>query len=229
MTAIPPQPFATLDPATLDHRDTIVVQEPFAFVVARDQLPEAARQALHADFPTYRGAGFFPYDPADCGPSIRALIDALLAPPFANAIGAKLGIPGLAGYPTLITICRALNSRHGTVHTDSRSKVATALLYFSDAWTAGSAGCLRLLRDEKDIGSTIVPEVLPLYGTLVAFRRSDNSFHGHLPFEGERPVIQVAWVASEADKLRKTRRGRLSRFVKWVAGKLDTNWGKREM
>ena len=227
MTVVRPFPSVALDPASLDTPDTVVVHEPFSFIVARNQLSDESRHVLKTDFPAYRGAGFFPYDPADCGPSVRRLIDSLLAAPFANAVGAKLGIPDLAKYPTLITICRSLNSRHGTVHTDSRSKIATALLYFSDRWDAGSAGCLRLLRDDKDIDSTIVPEVLPLFGTLVAFRRSDNSFHGHLPFEGERPVIQVAWVASDADKARKTRRGRLSRFVKWIAGKLDTNWGKR--
>ena len=40
-------------------------------------------------------------------------------------------------------------------------------------------------------------------------------------------MIQVAWLTSEEEKLRKTRRGRLSRFVKWVAGTLDKRWGKR--
>lgn len=218
---------APLDGARLDPSRCAVHREPFAFLVARDQLPAALAEDFARDFPRYAGAGFFPYDPADCGPSINCLIDTLLAPGFANAIGERLGVPDLARYPTLITLCRALNSRHGTVHTDSKSKVITALLYFSPDWHAGSAGSLRLLRSKDDIESLVVPEVPPLYGNLVAFRRSDNSFHGHLPFEGERPVIQVAWLTSEEEKLRKTRRGRLSRFVKWIAGRFDTRWGRR--
>lgn len=227
MSALPHTETPLLDGARLEPSRCEVHTEPFAFLVARDQLPEAMAAELARDFPRYAGAGFFPYDASDCGPSINHLIGTLLAPAFANAIGARLGVPDLAKYPTLITLCRALNSRHGTVHTDSKSKVITALLYFAPKWDAGSAGSLRLLNKIDDIDSLVVPEVPPLYGNLVAFRRSENSFHGHLPFEGERPVIQVAWLTSEEEKLRKTRRGRLSRFVKWLTGALDKRWGKR--
>lgn len=71
----------------------------------------------------------------------------------------------------------------------------------------------------------VASEVRSLYGTLVAFRRADNCFHEHLPYEGERRVIQIAWLISEDEKRRKTRRGRLSRLVKWFAGVLDRRFG----
>jgi hypothetical protein len=29
---------------------------------------------------------------------------------------------------------------------------------------------------------------------MLAFRRSEKSFHGHKPFVGERRMIQLAWV-----------------------------------
>src|SRR5262249_51344684 len=163
--------------------------EPFPFLVAHDQLPPEASAELERDFPRYAGAGFFPYDPADCGPSVNRLIDTLLAPEFANAVGHRLGVPRLAGYPTLITLCRSLNRRHGTVHTDSQSKVVTALLYFNERWDAGSAGALRFLRGKDDLDALVVPELPPVYGNLAAFRRTENSWHGHLPYEGERRVI----------------------------------------
>ena len=47
-------------------------------------------------------------------------------------------------------------------------------------------------------------------------------------YSGERRVIQVAWLTSDVEKQRKTRRGRFSRFVKWLAGGLDRRWGRRE-
>ena len=72
-----------------------------------------------------------------------------------------------------------------------------------------------------------MPEIPPLYGTLAAFRRADNSFHGHLPYEGERLVVQVAWLTSEAERSRKTRRGRGSRLVKRLTGRLDRWFGAR--
>jgi hypothetical protein len=188
-------------------------------------LSEASQQALLHDFPDYRSAGFFPYDPADCGPSIRTLVDEITAPGFADAVGVRLGIPGLGRFPALATLCQALNRRHGTIHTDSRSKVATALLYLEPHWPGTSDGCLRFLARVDDIDALVAPEIQPLYGTLVAFKRADNSFHGHLPYEGVRRVIQVAWLTSDAERLRKTRRGRGSHLFKKLLGRLDRWFG----
>ncbi|HEY7871347.1 MAG TPA: 2OG-Fe(II) oxygenase, partial [Rudaea sp.] len=114
------------DPARLDRADTQVRSEPFRFLVARDQLPAESASALREDFPKYASAGFFPYAEADCGPSVNRLVADLTDPAVATAVGARLGIDNLGQYPTLVTLCRSLNKRHGTIHTDSRSKVATA-------------------------------------------------------------------------------------------------------
>jgi hypothetical protein len=51
-------------------------------------------------------------------------------------------------------------------------------------------------------------------GAYVAFRRADNSWHGHTPFVGERRVVQIAWVRSHADIDRKTKRHNVSSFFK---------------
>jgi hypothetical protein len=219
-----PEPGEPLvDPARLAHAD--VHAAPFHFLVARNQLPECAAAALAADFPAYPSAGFFPYDKDDCGPSIVAVVEALTSPAFASALGAMIDMPGLADHPALVTICRSLNLRHGTIHTDSRSKIATALLYLCPDWPNGSAGALRFLSRIDSIDALVAPEVPPLYGTIAAFKRADNSFHGHLPFAGERPVIQVAWLSSQADLERKSRRGSFSRWLKKLLGGLDARWG----
>src|SRR3546814_3356944 len=120
-----------LDPARLDRPDTMVQQHPFPFMVAHGQLPDDARGDLERDFPRYASAGFFPYDPSDCGPSVNALVDNMTSPAFASAIGQRLGIDNLGQFPTLVTLCRLLNKRHGTIHTDSKSNDATALPYLN--------------------------------------------------------------------------------------------------
>ena len=214
-----------LDPARLDRPDTLVMQQPFPFMVAHGQLPDEARSELDRDFPRYSSAGFFPYDSRDCGPSVNALIADMTAPAFAGAVGSRLGIDNLHQYPTLVTVCRLLNKRHGTIHTDSRSKVATALIYLNGQWPDTSDGCLRFLHKIDDIDSLVAPELIPLYGEFAVFKRCDNSFHGHLPYEGERRVIQVAWLTSENEKLRKTKRGKFSRAFKKLFGRLDTKLG----
>ncbi|HXE78321.1 MAG TPA: 2OG-Fe(II) oxygenase [Rhodanobacter sp.] len=214
-----------LDPSRLQRADTTIQKEPFPFLVAHGQLPREASAELDRDFPRYSSAGFFPYDPTDCGPSINQLIDNVTSPAFAQVLGKHLDIEHLDGYPTLVTLCRQLNKRHGTIHTDSRSKVATALIYLNAQWPDTSNGCLRFLRKIDDIDSLLAPELVPLYGEVAAFKRCDNSFHGHLPYAGERRVIQVAWLVSEQDKLRKTRRGRFSRGFKKLFGALDRQLG----
>ncbi len=214
-----------LDPARLDRPDTTVQHEPFPFMVAHGQLPEEARSDLDRDFPRYASAGFFPYDPSDCGPTVNTLIEDMTASAFASAIGQRLGIDNLAQYPTLVTLCRLLNKRHGTIHTDSKSKIATALIYLNTQWPDSSDGCLRFLHRIDDIDSIVTPELTPLYGEFAVFKRCENSFHGHLPYEGERRVIQVAWLTSEKEKLRKTKRGKFSRAFKKLVGKLDTRLG----
>ncbi len=216
---------AFFDPGNLDRTDTLVRSEPFHFLIARDQLPSDFATVLYGDFPRYAGAGFFPYEEKDCGPTINHLIGDLTDPAVATAIGAKLGIDNLGRYPTLVTLCRALNKRHGTIHTDSKSKVATALLYLNESWPDTSAGCFRFLARVDSIDDIVAPEVKPIYGNFVVFKRAENSFHGHLPFEGDRRVIQVAWLTNEDEKLRKTKRGKLSRLFKKLFGSLDSRIG----
>jgi hypothetical protein len=214
-----------VDVARLDDPRTTVHEQPFPFLITEGQLPPEAAAGLDQDFPRYDSAGFFPYTPEDCGPSINAVVEAMTSPEYARALGDRLGVEGLDRYPVLVTICQSLNKRHGTIHTDSRSKVASALLYLSPDWPHGSAGSLRFLNRIDSIDDLAAPEVLPVYGALVAFKRTDNSFHGHLPFEGERRVIQFAWLTSEEEKLRKMQRGKFSRWLKKLVGKLDGRWG----
>lgn len=215
-----------LDLACLDRATAVIHSEPFARLVAPGILNDAARPFLKADFPNYASAGFFPHHAEECGPAINALVAALEGPAFADAIGAKLGIEQLAQYPVLVTLCRSLNRRHGTIHTDSRSKVATALVYLNESWPADEhGGCLRFLQRIDSIDDVLEPELKPLYGNLAAFRRADNSFHGHLPYEGERRVIQIAWLTSEEEKRRKTQRGGFSRAIKKLFGALDRKLG----
>ncbi|HET7266891.1 MAG TPA: 2OG-Fe(II) oxygenase [Oleiagrimonas sp.] len=216
-----------LSASRFDRPDTLVFDQPFAFMIAHGVLPSDRRAVLSRDFPHYAEAGFFPYDENDCGPAIRNLVKCLIGTDVARAIGQRLQIDNLDSYPTLVTLCRSLNLRHGTIHTDSKSKVATALLYLNERWPDSSDGCLRFLRSIDDIDTTVSPEVKPLYGEFVAFRRADNSFHGHLPFEGERRVIQVAWLVDEEAKLRKTQRGHWSRLFKKLSGGLDRRIGAK--
>ena len=81
---------------------------------------------------------------------------------------------------------------------NSVSKIITVLIYMNSTWEK-PGGRLRLLRSGKNLNDIIV-EVPPIDGTLLAFKRADNSWHGHEPFVGERRVIQFNWVFSEGNR-----------------------------
>jgi len=76
-----------------------------------------------------------------------------------------------------------------------------------------SGGRLRLLRSPQDIDDIVV-EIPPTEGTLVAFRRSENSFHGHKPFIGARRVIQLNWVTGRSIEFRELFKHRASAWLK---------------
>jgi hypothetical protein len=211
----------------LNDADIRVEQRPFSYLIAQGMLRADAMAELQRDFPRYPEAGFFPHKTEDCGPSVNRLVAEITSPAFADALGERLGVPGMSKLPALVTLCSRLNRRHGTIHTDSRSKVLTTLVYLNTDWPHGSPGCLRFLERIDDIESLVAPELLPVYGNLAAFRRADNSFHGHLPHEGERMVVQVAWLTSQDELLRKQKRGRVTHWVKKLLGSLDRRFGAR--
>ena len=225
MTTLAADTSSWLKASALAHQDTLVRSEPFSFMVAKNMLPRDIMPSLLEDFPKLKGSGYLPYESEECGDSVNALIERMIEPEFANAIGDNLGIENMSQYPTYVSISRTLQKRHGNIHTDGKSKIATALLYLNGDWASTSDGCLRFLNRIDDIEDTVVPEIQPIYGTLVAFKRADNSFHGHLPFEGERRVIQIAWLVSAEDKLRKAKRGRLSHKLKQLQGWLRNRFG----
>ena len=94
---------------------------------------------------------------------------------------------------TVRGFCRA---RDGKIHTDSKTKIITVLLYMNDDSWESSTGRLRLLRNGTDL-EDYVTEVEPSGGTLLVFKRAENSWHGHKPISGQRRAIQLNWVTSQ--------------------------------
>ncbi len=74
-------------------------------------------------------------------------------------------------------------------------------------------GRLRLLRGPADLNDYAV-EVAPLLGTMLAFRRSERSFHGHRAHIGERRVLQLNWVTDARVAARELGRHRWSARLK---------------
>ena len=143
------------------------------------------------DYPKIdKPANFKPED-LEYGPAFQQLLDEVESPEFESMIERKFGI-SLAGADKTVTVRKYSEMSDGNIHTDHWSKVITGLIYFNPEWTQ-EGGKLRFLRRKDDIESHAA-EVTPVGGTMLAFRRSNKSFHGYKRFEGERRMVQVNWV-----------------------------------
>lgn len=176
---------------------TPLVREPFAHLVVPGFVSEAGLAAINADYPKIASSGSFPTDQLVFGAGFQKLLDELDGDRFREAFEDKFGAD-LAGRPTITTVRGRCDPSDGKIHTDSKTKIITVLIYMNPSWE-NSGGRLRLLRSARDLDDIIV-EVPPVAGTLLAFKRSNNSWHGHEPFSGERRVIQFNWLTSAGNK-----------------------------
>jgi len=186
-------------------------RDPFDFVVVDDFIRRDELRLAVADFPEIRVHGSFPVDLLQSGPSFARLVTALTGPALRLAIEEKFEID-LEGRPTIVTVRGKSDGKDGRIHTDSETKIITLLLYLNPTWDCAQ-GRLRLLRSADDI-ENYAQEVAPVAGTMLAFRRSDRSFHGHLPHVGERRVLQLNWVTEPAVVRRELSRHRWSARLK---------------
>jgi len=189
--------------------------DPYAYVIAHGCIRPEILPALRRDFPDLRQTGFHPTDAFDPQGAFADLLRELEGPEVAAAVGEKLGVD-LTSLPRLITVRRLSAAHEGRVHTDSASKVATLLVYLHHKWSSPE-GRLRILRGPGSFEG-FAEEVSPEEGNMLAFLRSDRSWHGHTPFAGERRVVQVAWLRDASEIERKRQRHGLSRLLKRLLG-----------
>jgi SM-20-related protein len=205
-------------------RATPLIRQPFDYLIVPGFIKPEARAAIHADYPRIDSPGSFPVAGLSYGPAFRALLEALEGPEMRAAFAEKFGID-LTGRPTMVTVRGQSGTKDGHIHTDALTKIITVLIYMNPQWE-DAGGRLRLLRSAHDLDDVIV-EVPPVEGTLLAFRRSDNSFHGHKPFVGPRRVIQLNWVTDHATVRREVLRHHVSAWMKKAFALVRSPFGRR--
>jgi hypothetical protein len=191
-------------------------REPFPFALVPRFVKPEAMAGINADYPLVTHPGSFPLPTLKYGPAFAALIQAIQGPEFTRAVEKKLGM-NLQGCPTMVTARGVSAARDGQIHTDSRTKLVTVLIYMNNAWEA-KTGRLRLLR-RPDSLEDVIAEVPPDEGTLLIFRNDPNAWHGFHAFEGPRRVIQLNWVTDMGVVRREQFRHRVSAFFKRLRGK----------
>ena len=186
-------------------------RQPYDYVVVPNFVRAAAFEEIVADYPEIARTGSYPPSELRYGRRFASFLAELEGPGFRHAIERKFGL-SLDGRPTMITVRGRTGSGDGYIHTDTATKIITVLIYFNRGWEA-DGGRLRILRGPSDLND-YAEEVSPYGGTLLAFRRSETSWHGHEKFDGQRRAIQLNWVTDMNVVNRELARHRVSAFFK---------------
>ena len=202
----------SLSAVNLDAFDAVALErDPYDYLIVPGFVRDAALAAVEADFPAIARHGSYPVSELKYGQAFAALLDEIQSPPVRHAFEKKFGLD-LSRRPTMVTVRGQCHAKDGRIHTDSKDKIITVLIYLNRGWD-DATGRLRVLRSATDLGD-FTAEVPPTSGTLLAFRRSGRSFHGHHRYVGQRRSIQLNWVTGDDVVQRERSRHRLSAWLK---------------
>ena len=169
---------------------------------------------LVKDFPDIDSGGSFPSDNLKQG-DIKKLVEELEGDEFKAILENKLGVD-LKDAEVITTLRGFSRFKDGKIHTDSQSKIVTVLLYLNKNWD-NEIGNLRLLKKNNDLDNYI-QEISSEYGNLVAFKVTDNCWHGFMPFEGKRLSIQLNYIYPKSLNMHKIRHKLSASFKKLISG-----------
>jgi len=194
-------------------RATPVTQEPFPYVIVPNFVRAEAIDKIEQDYPDVQVAGSVPLPSLTYGQKFDQFMREIRSPEMTAVIAEKFNVD-LAGRPTTVTVRGQCRINDGQIHTDSKTKLITVLIYMNGKWEQ-AGGRLRLLRSPDNLDDAFA-EVPPVQGTLLAFRNQPNAWHGHESFNGPRRAIQLNWVKNQGVVWREQMRHRLSAFAKKI-------------
>ena len=168
-----------------------VETDPYDYLVVPGFLDALSLEQVNSDYPPIDSAANHTLESLTYGAAFEQLIQELQGAEFAAVLGKHFDMD-LVSLPTTVTVRKFCERTDGNIHTDHKSKVITVLVYFNETWD-NKAGQLRLLRSKDDI-ENYAAQVIPSGGSLLAFRRTDHSWHGHTQFVGERRMVQVNYL-----------------------------------
>jgi SM-20-related protein len=190
-----------------------VTPEPFPYTIVNNSLVHHHLEKIHKDYPQIKDAGSFPLSTVQYGKHFEQLMDELKGDEFRSALAEKFELE-LHDKPVMITVRGKADRKDGRIHTDSKSKLITVLLYMNEDWQP-NGGRLRLLHNNHDL-TNYFAEVSPSAGTMLIFKVTENGWHGHKTFIGTRKVIQLNYVTTETALSKHAKRHRISaKFKEW--------------
>lgn len=185
---------------------------PYPFFGIENVFDESSHAALLADFPTIKAGGSLPLDSIEVSGELAKLIDEIKSDQFRELMGRKFEVD-LKDKPIIITARGFSRQKDGQVHTDSKTKLITILLYVNDGWESPD-GHLRML-NSNDVDD-YAAEFSSSIGQMIAFKVTENCWHGYRSYEGQRQSLQINYLVEEKYTNHHVYRHKLSAFFKRI-------------
>jgi len=147
------------------------------------------------DFPSISSGGSFHIDSIQSGELLHKLIDELEGEEFKKILEQKFNV-NLDEAKVATTLRGYSRKKDGKIHTDSKTKILTVLLYLNKNWPDNN-GKLRLLKKNNNLDN-FIKEIPCNFGSMVAFKVTDECWHGFKSYEGKRLSIQLNYIYPEA-------------------------------
>lgn len=188
-----------------------VQNKPYPFFVIDNALNADYAKKVLDDFPEINSGGSFPLESLDLGDAVTSLVSDFESDDFRQLMAEKFNVD-LEGKPLIITARGFSRKKDGQIHTDSKSKLLTVLLYLNEEWTSPN-GRLRILNQGERLDD-FSTEISSSLGQLVAFKVTENCWHGYVPYEGKRQSLQINYLVSEKYTRSHVIRHKVSAFFK---------------
>jgi SM-20-related protein len=209
-------PFEILDLDSL--KNASLQKTPFPYLIIDNFIRSSALQDVIDSFPTLASSGSYSLCNVSCEGAFADLMQEMQSPELRNLIGLKLGID-LADNPCSITLSGYTTEKDGNIQIDSESILITVLLYLNPDWQ-DTSGNLRLLYNGQDLHN-YAAEVPPEAGRCLIYKVTNNCWHGHEVFNGERKSIQLNYMSSDKNQKKQLKLNRFSSFLKKLFSKTN--------
>jgi len=211
-----PKPWKVLDADAL--KNATLIAQPYPYLIVDNVIRPEALAGMVESFPAIPKRGSFPLEAASCSGPFATLMEEMQSAELRALIGERLGMD-LGDKPPMLTLRGHTGAKDGEIHTDSKDKLVTVLVYLNPGWQA-PGGRLRILYNDRDL-EPYAAEISPEAGRCLIFKVTPNCWHGHEPFVGERRSVQLNYVTSDEARQRHLRRHRFSAFVKRLFSRKD--------
>lgn len=192
-----------------------VATVPYPFFVVENAILDSEVQSVIRDFPLLKQGGSFNLEDVEIKPNFDRLLKSVDTPEFRRILTDKFGVDVME-HPMMITLRGYSRQKDGRIHTDSKTKLLTILIYLNESWEA-ETGRLRILNNATDMND-YVAEINSGAGDLVAFKVTENGWHGYIPYEGQRQSIQINFLTSGKASAK-------HRFVHGISAKMKKLFG----